>query len=167
MKFVQKISNAENRTTLMVIIIGFMALIGRLPLFYNYIHTYFNVLKDFEFNLCIQSITESLFLLNISSNFFIYYSFNRPFKNMFRRLFGFEYRDYERSFRNPNGKRSSLKSKLEISQNTPKDHFDQIKLIEINSENKPDFQGSERLKIRHQSHCGLHSKIMEKENEII
>lgn len=89
-QFIQKIAIAENRTTMMIIIIGFMTLIGRLPLFYNYVQEEYEQLKKFSYNLCIQAITESFFVINISTSFFIYYLFNRAFKDVFRSLVGLE-----------------------------------------------------------------------------
>ena len=66
----------------MILIIGLMTLIGRFPIFINYLP-----IDEFNFHTCFQFSTETLFFINISLNFFIYYFFNKTFKNSFKELF--------------------------------------------------------------------------------
>lgn len=76
-----KLENAENKTTLMILIIGVMTFIGRFPIFINYLPIRFNLKQCFEFT------SETLFFVNISLQFFVYYIFNQMFKNVFKRIF--------------------------------------------------------------------------------
>lgn len=76
-----KVDSAENKTTIMILIIGIMTFIGRFPIFLNYLPL------NFHWKQCIQFTSESLFLVNISINFFVYIFFNRNFKLVFMRLY--------------------------------------------------------------------------------
>jgi hypothetical protein len=73
---VDQVQTAENRTTLMILIIGLANLFGRMPIFFNYLP----IGNQFHLKSCYQTISETLFLVNITLNFFIYYFFNRTFK---------------------------------------------------------------------------------------
>ena len=71
-----KVEKAENKTTLMILLIGLMTIIGRLPIFVNYLPIKFSI------KACYQFASETLYFLNISLNFFIYYFFNTSFKSV-------------------------------------------------------------------------------------
>jgi len=77
----QKLQNAENKTTLMIIIIGVMTLIGRLPIFVKYLPLTWDIKQ------CVGFTSETLFFFVLSLNFFVYYKFNPTFKTVFGELF--------------------------------------------------------------------------------
>ena len=79
-KHIERIEFAEYNTTLMILTIGFMTLICRLPLFVNYLPVLNERLRP-----CFQLLTESLFLVNISSNILFFYFFNATFRTLFNR----------------------------------------------------------------------------------
>ena len=78
----QRIQSLEHNTTLMILVIGFMTFVCRLPIFVNYLP-----LRSFNSKLCLQLFTESLFFVNISSSFFFYFIFNETFRNLFGQFF--------------------------------------------------------------------------------
>jgi hypothetical protein len=126
---VQNIENAENKTTLMIIIIGFMLILGRLPLFYNYISDYINIrirdreIKDLPWNVCIQIVIEGLFLIVISLNFVVYYAFNRTFRNTFKSLFCqyFGYQSADTDARTVNARNTIISKRLSNAKLTATD----------------------------------------------
>lgn len=74
----------ERKTSIMVVIIGLSYIIGRLPILV------INILKNFiKFDYLSQANTVSVLLVYISysSYFFIYYTFNKLFRNVFWRFF--------------------------------------------------------------------------------
>jgi len=75
------IQNAENKTTLMILIIGVMALIGRLPIFLKYLPLTWDIKQ------CIGFTSETLYFFVLSLNFFVFYKFNSTFKTVFKSLF--------------------------------------------------------------------------------
>lgn len=119
---IQKIENAENTTTIMIIILGFTLLFGRFPLFYNYINDYkeIKLLQKFkDYSPCIQVLTEANFLVVISSNFFIYYVFNNIFRTTFNtsfcHCFCFRSTDTNKTARSQNTQMKNLSTKKHSS----------------------------------------------------
>ncbi len=101
------IEQAENRTTLMVLVIGLSTFFGRLPMFFVYMP-----FREFHLKICYQVISETLFLTNITWNFFIYYFFNKSFKLVFHSYL-FKIRDYCRdSDHHTNNNRHNLHQNL-------------------------------------------------------
>lgn len=84
------IEYAENRTTLMTLTMGLTTLFGRLPIFINYLP-----INSFQLKSCYQTISETLFLTNITLSFFIYFFFNKTFKGV---IYGyiFKIKNYNR-----------------------------------------------------------------------
>lgn len=124
---IQKIENAENKTTIMIIILGFTLLFGRFPLFFNYINEIelpksyeTELLKDLrKYSPCIQTLTEANFLVVISSNFFIYYVFNNIFRSTvntsFCHCFCFRSTDKNKAARLQNTQMKNLSTKKHSS----------------------------------------------------
>ncbi len=87
--------------------IGLSTFFGRLPMFFVYMP-----FREFHLKICYQVISETLFLTNITWNFFIYYFFNKSFKLVFHSYL-FKIRDYCRdSDHHTNNNRHNLHQNL-------------------------------------------------------
>ena len=106
-----------------------MLILGRLPLFYNYISDYINIrirdreIKDLPWNVCIQIVIEGLFLIVISLNFVVYYAFNRTFRNTFKSLFCqyFGYQSADTDARTVNARNTIISKRLSNAKLTTTD----------------------------------------------
>ena len=75
-----KIANAEKNVTNLVIVSGFITILGHI-LFLIY-HLPIDIIHNDD---CLNMISSILFYFSYSFNFFIYYMFNLHFKNYFKR----------------------------------------------------------------------------------